>query len=199
MFGRRRRAARAAQAHEQELQALEIRARELDASARAAAVAERTEQAEQAEPTIRLTADAVTALLRHQLGELIGTDGVWTLVPRRTDDTEVFFHDLKAAEIARTLSRALQAATDPNAETPAGTETRSGRARPSATADASAIILPAAHPVSTSTLTTPITEPTEPTALPWTPRPVTHWAEPESATAPTPAPNTTHDAAARQR
>ncbi|TFD50500.1 hypothetical protein E3T55_08690 [Cryobacterium frigoriphilum] len=127
---------------------------------------------------VQLSADAVTALLHHQLNNLIGTDGIWTLVPRTSDDTEVFFHELQAHEIARLLSSALQTGTARASIDLAESPTVPGAVLPDTP---TAAVREDAAPVSTSTLTTPITEPAEPTALPWTPRPVTHWAEPDSA------------------
>jgi len=180
MFGRRRRAARAAEARETELRALQLGAPQYEPSALLAP----------AQLTVDLTGDAVTALLHRHLTDLIGADGVWTLVPRRSDDTEVFFHELKAHEIARTLSAALCEATrstPTTTATPATPATAMLREVGPETRDAAPA---AARGVSTSTLTTPITEPAEPTALPWTPRPVAHWTDPASAsprTAPTPA------------
>lgn len=177
MFGRRRRAARAAEARELELRALQLAAPELPISASSASAPSPTTV--QPPATVQLSTDAVTALLHHQLNNLIGTDGIWTLVPRTSDDSEVFFHELQAHQIARLLSSALQTGTArasidlaespavPDAVMPVDTPT--------------AAVREDAAPVSTSTLTTPITEPAEPTALPWAPRPVTRWAEPDSA------------------
>jgi hypothetical protein len=191
MFGRRRRAARAAEARSQQLEALGLTAAEPLACVSTSA----------AQPSVDLTADAVTALLHQHLGELVGAEGVWTLVPRSSDDTEVFFHDLKSLEIARTLSKALQSAT---------IEARADATRPALAARIEPIdVQPIAtvttastnvEPVSTSTLTTPITEPAEPTALPWTPRPVAHWAEPAPALLPagTPAPTPARDQTVRR-
>ena len=193
MFGRRRRAARAAEALEQQLGALRVTSSEPPVSVSTGPV----------QPSVDLTAEVVTALLYQHLGELIGAHGVWTLVPRSSDDTEVFFHDLKALEIARTLSNALHTAT---------IETRADATGPAvaarfepidvqtSTAVNSASIVTTAEPVSTSTLTTPITEPSEPTALPWTPRPVAHWAEPAPTLKParTPAPTPALDKTARR-
>lgn len=69
-------------------------------------------------------------LLRGALSGLVGAEGTWTLVPRSSDDTDTIFHDLKADEIARTLTSLLTTETaalrgetvTPAAAAAAGTE-----------------------------------------------------------------------------
>lgn len=74
-------------------------------------------------PAPELTAAQTLDLLRGALSELVGADGCWTLVPRSSDDTDTIFHELKADEIARTLTgvlaretAALRGETVPTAE-----------------------------------------------------------------------------------
>lgn len=58
-------------------------------------------------PAPVLRDEQIFELLHDKLGELIGAHGVWTLVARTPDDTDVIFHDLKAREIAVTLADTL--------------------------------------------------------------------------------------------
>jgi hypothetical protein len=55
-----------------------------------------------------LSDEQVFELLHDKLSEIVGENGAWTLVPRQSDDTEVFFHGLKAQQIASILTTALQ-------------------------------------------------------------------------------------------
>lgn len=82
--------------------------------------------------------EQIFELLHARLGTLVGEQGVWTLVPRGIDDTEVIFHGLKAREIATELTEAIVA------------EQASLRGETSG----------------------------EPTALSWTPAPITKWSDP---------------------
>lgn len=93
-------------------------------------------------PLPELSDEQVFQLLHGKLAEMIGPRGEWTLVPRRSDDTDVIFHGLKADEIANALGRIL------------ATEKAVLRGEREA----------------------------EPAALPWTPAPISIWAEPERAT-----------------
>ncbi len=93
-------------------------------------------------PRPELSDEQTLELLRGALSGILGTNGDWTLVPRRSDDTDVIFHGLKADEIANALGRIL------------ATEKAVLRGEREA----------------------------EPAALPWTPAPISIWAEPERAT-----------------
>jgi hypothetical protein len=93
-------------------------------------------------PLPELSDEQVFQLLHGKLAEMIGPRGEWTLVPRRSDDTDVIFHGMKAEEIAATLARVLAAEK---------------------------AVLRGEHEA-------------EPTALPWTPSPISIWAEPDRAT-----------------
>lgn len=93
-------------------------------------------------PIPELTDEQVFESLHAKLAEIIGAHGQWTLVPRSDDDTDVIFHDLKAQQIATTLTSILS--------------TQTAELRGERTA--------------------------EPTALSWTPAPISVWAEPERAT-----------------
>ena len=157
MFGRRRR--RTARAAEQA-------DRDAQSSARAASD---TSPAAASGP---LTHAQVSELLHGHLDGLIGARGVWTLVRRQSDDTEVFFHDLAAREIAATLATALS--------TPVS--------RP---ANAKIRLEPVMRGASTTVAqtdeaTAPVAHLGEPLALPWSPRPISRWADPspESAAIP---------------
>ncbi|MCU1443895.1 MAG: hypothetical protein JWQ59_2045 [Cryobacterium sp.] len=93
-------------------------------------------------PAPELSDAQIFELLHGKLAELIGATGTWTLVPRQGDDTDVIFHDLKAEQIAGSLTGILA----------------NGKAVLRGEREA------------------------EPTALPWTPAPISVWAEPTSAT-----------------
>lgn len=54
-----------------------------------------------------LSNEQVFELLSAKLAEIVGARGQWTLVPRSSDDTDVIFHDMKAHEIAATLTGVL--------------------------------------------------------------------------------------------
>ncbi|GAB3120986.1 hypothetical protein [Glaciibacter psychrotolerans] len=54
-----------------------------------------------------LSDERVFELLHDRLAELIGATGQWTLIPRTADDTDVFFHALKAHEVATLLTTLL--------------------------------------------------------------------------------------------
>ena len=165
MFGRRRRAARAAEQAD------------LAAQSTARAAADSTPTAASSGP---LTHAQVSELLHGHLDGLIGARGVWTLVRRQSEDTDVFFHDLAAREMAATLATALSApVTRPAASTQTpGTDTADSSRN--AVADALSSATPA-------DLTTEASA--EPLALPWSPRPISRWADPspESAAIPIPA------------
>lgn len=93
-------------------------------------------------PVPELSDEQVFELLHGKLAEIVGAQGQWTLVPRRSDDTDVIFHGMKAHQIAATLTGLLRMQK---------AALRGERAA-------------------------------EPTALSWTPAPISVWAEPESAT-----------------
>lgn len=90
-------------------------------------------------PAPELSDEQVFELLHGSLAKLIGSRGDWTLVPRSDDDTDAIFQDLKADEVATSLTLAL--------------------------ATAKAVLRGEREG--------------EPTALPWTPAPISIWAEPE--------------------
>ena len=92
-----------------------------------------------------LSGEQIFELLHSKLAEIIGTGGQWTLVPRRSDDTDVIFHGMMAHQIAASLTGLL-------------------RAQDAALSCETA-------PSGESAL--------EPTALSWTPAPISVWAEPE--------------------
>jgi len=123
-------------------------------------------------PAPTLSDEKILELLHDKIGELIGVNGRWTLVPRSADDTDVFFHGLKAAEIATDLSAALHVET----------------AKLAATAAAAIVAAPAVVPAKTGRLAKARTivvgdeAVIEPTALSWTPAPISVWAEPARAT-----------------
>ncbi|MFO7690051.1 MAG: hypothetical protein R6W83_05795 [Cryobacterium sp.] len=147
MFGRRRRAARAAE--------------QADLLARSDA---RTAEAPAAPaPAGPLTHAQVAELLHAHLDGLIGAHGTWTLVRRQSDDTEVFFHDLAAREMAATLATALSAPA--SLPTPRAAATEPGM---SAHSDRDSASTPVAA----------VTGAAEPLALPWSPRPISRWADP---------------------
>lgn len=108
-------------------------------------------------PAPELSDEQIFDLLHGTLAEMIGAHGEWTLVPRRTDDTDVIFHGLKAEQVATTLTSVLA----------------TGKAVLRGEREA------------------------EPTALPWTPAPISIWAEPDRATVNTPiqleAPQESHE------
>ncbi|TDW31128.1 hypothetical protein [Cryobacterium psychrophilum] len=140
-------------------------------------------------PTPILSDEQILELLHDKVAELVGVNGLWTLVPRSADDTDVFFHGLKAAEIATALSTALRVETArlagssapsivPAVVVPAKTG-RLAKARAAVIGDEAVI---------------------EPTALSWTPAPISVWAEPARATVtgpvqlPSTAPSTSESA-----
>ena len=93
-------------------------------------------------PAPELSDEQIYELIHGNLAKLIGSRGDWTLVPRSDDDTDAIFHDLKADEIASSLTTVLA----------------TGKAVLRGEREA------------------------EPTALPWTPAPISIWAEPSRAT-----------------
>jgi hypothetical protein len=99
-------------------------------------------------PLPDLSEEQVFELLNAKLAEIVGAHGQWTLVPRSSDDTDVIFHDMKAHQIAATLTGLL----------------RTEKA-----------VLRGEHAA-------------EPTALSWTPAPISVWAEPERASVTAPVP-----------
>ena len=58
-------------------------------------------------PAPVLADEQIFELLHDRLSALVGEGGAWTLVARRSDDTEVIFHGLKAREIATELTQAI--------------------------------------------------------------------------------------------
>src|SRR5680860_266928 len=121
-------------------------------------------------PAPELSDEQILHLLHDKLSDLVGINGLWTLVPRRSDDTDVIFHGLKAEQIATNLALTLRAA-----QTALGSEAVVVVAAPAKRpAKARASVVPVE----------PAIEPAiEPTALSWTPAPISVWAEPERATA----------------
>lgn len=103
-------------------------------------------------PVPELSDEQIFELLHGKLAELVGATGQWTLVPRRSDDTDVIFHGLKAGQIATMLSGIL------------------------ATEKA---ILRGEMGLGESALRDK--DAAEPTALSWTPAPISVWAEPAPA------------------
>ena len=171
MFGRRRRAARAAEQAD------------LAAQSTARTAADSTPTAAQSGP---LTHAQVSELLHGHLDGLIGARGVWTLVRRQSEDTDVFFHDLAAREMAATLATALSAPVT----RPATSEARAVEPELEGTSD------PAPQ---TDDLMVPMADLGEPLALPWSPRPISRWADPspESAAIPVHGADATRPAIAR--
>jgi hypothetical protein len=117
-----------------------------------------------------LSREQIFAHLHSAVADLIGPDGAWTLVPREAHDTDVIFHGLKAHQIAEALTEVL------------ATETI--RLRTDATAAPAHIAEPHTDTpvdgiptVDTGALLVP--SGAEPTALPWTPAPISVWAEPQ--------------------
>jgi hypothetical protein len=117
-----------------------------------------------------LSRDQVFTHLHSAVADLIGPDGAWTLVPREPHDTDVIFHGLKAHQIAETLTEILATETlrlrtdttvapahiaEPHTDTPVDGIT---------TVDTGALLVPSGA---------------EPAALPWTPAPISVWAEPQ--------------------
>ena len=116
-------------------------------------------------PAPELSDEQILHLLHGKLADLVGANGLWTLVPRRSDDTDVIFHGLKAEQIATDLSLTLRAARAALGNESVVVDTppakRLARARASVVAVNAGI---------------------EPTALSWTPVPISVWAEPQRAT-----------------
>jgi hypothetical protein len=106
--------------------------------------------------------------LHAALAELVGADGAWTLVPRQAGDTDMIFHDLKAAHIATTLTGILATETIRlrTEQTPAPANV--AEPRTATPADGITAVRTGAVLVSSGA---------EPTALPWNPAPITVWAE----------------------
>lgn len=124
-----------------------------------------------------LSRDQVFEHLHAALADLVGQDGAWTLVPRQAGDTDVIFHGLKAHQIASALTEILATETvrlrtettappaniaEPSADTPAGG-------------------MPALDGSAVTTGAILVSSGAEPTALPWTPAPITVWAEQQDA------------------
>jgi hypothetical protein len=111
--------------------------------------------------------------LHAALAELVGADGAWTLVPRQAGDTDVIFHDLKAHQIAETLTEILAAETVRlRTDTPAAP---TNVAEPRTDTPANGI--PALDGTTVNTGAILVSSGAEPTALPWTPAPISVWAE----------------------
>lgn len=117
-------------------------------------------------PTPELNDEQILHLLHEKLAALVGVEGVWTLVPRTSDDTDVIFHGLKSAQIATDLALTLRAAKAALASEPTAVD----------------VTTPAKRLSKARTSTAVIDTAVEPTALSWTPAPISIWAEPESAT-----------------
>jgi len=123
-------------------------------------------------PAPELSDEQILDLLHGKLADLVGVNGLWTLVPRRSDDTDVIFHGLKSEQIATDLALTLRAAKAALGSAPADVVVAAPAKRPSK-ARASAVLVDTAVPIDTVI---------EPTALSWTPAPISVWAEPERAT-----------------
>ncbi|MEC5183775.1 hypothetical protein RCH12_001230 [Cryobacterium sp. MP_3.1] len=109
--------------------------------------------------------------LHAALADLVGAEGDWTLVPRRSDDTDVIFHGLKAHQIAETLTELLAAETMRlRTDTPAAPR-NIAEPRTDTPVDGITAVTTGALLVSSGA---------EPTALPWNPAPISVWAEPTS-------------------
>jgi len=129
-----------------------------------------------------LSRDQVFAHLHTAMAGLVGEDGAWTLVPRQAGDTDVIFHGLKAHQIAEALTQILTEETmrlrtetasaptniaEPHTDTPvAGITAVDG-----SVLDTGALLVPSGL----------VSSGAEPTALPWTPAPISVWAEPYAA------------------
>jgi hypothetical protein len=115
-----------------------------------------------------LSSTQVYEHLQAALAELVGADGTWTLVPRQAGDTDMIFHDLKAAQIASTLTELLAAETirlrTEHTEAPANV----AEPRTDTPADGITVVTTGAVLVASGA---------EPTALPWNPAPISVWAE----------------------
>ncbi|MDH6236361.1 hypothetical protein [Cryobacterium sp. CG_9.6] len=142
-------------------------------------------------PVPTLSSEQILDVLNTRIDELVGVNGVWTLVPRSVDDTDVFFHGLKAAQIASELSSALvdETAKLVNAADVALAETAAQAAAAAAAAAPVKSGRLARSRVAARTVSGDEAA-IEPTALSWTPSPISVWAEPSGAavTAPAPAP-----------
>jgi len=119
-------------------------------------------------PVPELSHEQILDLLQRTIAELVGVDGSWTLIPRRLDDTDVIFHGLKADQIARELATALRVGKaalllEPATE-PAAAPAAAGRLSKTRASE-----LPSQKVI-------------EPTALSWTPAPISVWADPARAT-----------------
>lgn len=127
-------------------------------------------QAQAPEPVVpALSDERVFELVHGSLSELIGVRGDWTLVPRQAEDTDEIFHGMKAQQIAALLTRKLAEARDAVRESVAAVD--------SATTDAASPVSVTSESISAETAT--IQTSAEPAALPWSPVPISVWAEPE--------------------
>ena len=115
-----------------------------------------------------LSTSQVFEHLQAALAELVGADGAWTLVPRQADDTDMIFHDLKAAQIATTLTELL--ATETIRLRTEVTIAPANVAEPRTDTPVDGIT--AVH-----TGAVLIASGAEPAALPWNPAPISVWAE----------------------
>ncbi|KFF60179.1 hypothetical protein JF66_06170 [Cryobacterium sp. MLB-32] len=117
-------------------------------------------------PAPELSDERILELLHDKLADLVGVNGLWTLVPRRSDDTDIIFHGLKSEQIATDLALTLRAAKAAPGDEPS-TVVVATPAKRLSKARAAAVVSDAII---------------EPTALSWTPGPISVWAEPERAT-----------------
>lgn len=132
-----------------------------------------------------LTGAQVFEHLHAALADLVGADGAWTLVPRSEGDTDVIFHDLKAKEIAMTLTGILTIET-----VRLRTETTLEPANVAEPCTVTPIdpLTARSGPVDTGAVL--VSSGAEPTALPWTPAPISVWAEPAAPVVPAAADRT---------
>ncbi|MCU1447051.1 hypothetical protein [Cryobacterium sp.] len=106
--------------------------------------------------------------LHSALAELVGADGAWTLVPRQADDTDMIFHDLKASQIATSLTRILTTETTRLRTEEVAAPANIAEPRTDTPVDGITAVTTEAILVSSGA---------EPTALPWNPAPISVWAE----------------------
>ena len=106
--------------------------------------------------------------LQTALAELVGSDGAWTLVPRQADDTDMIFHDLKAAQIATTLTELLATETIRLRTEVTVAPANISEPRTDTPADGITAVHTGAVLVASGA---------EPAALPWNPAPISVWAE----------------------
>ncbi|WP_022886553.1 hypothetical protein [Glaciibacter superstes] len=138
-------------------------------------------QATAPEPVVpALTDERVFELVHGSLSELIGVSGDWTLVPRQSGDTDEIFHGLKAQQIATLLTKQLAEARDA-VPANATADTTAADTASTDTASTDTATTDAATRASITSETATTQTPAEPAALPWSPAPISVWAEPERA------------------